>query len=97
VILSAAWRFIRRRDHRGYTAALTRAATSAFLIALSGCAGKEPPPLDNSFCRLYVALPDPSDAVNMKKRENKLAVLTNEQTNDRECRLGDRSKSLHPR
>lgn len=62
----------RNRRYIGHTAC-------ALLIALSGCADKSPP-LENAFCALYVRLPDPSDAVNLKKRENKLAILANEQT-----------------
>jgi len=37
------------------------------------------PPVDSAFCRLYSRLPDPSDAVNLKLRANKVAILTNEQ------------------
>jgi hypothetical protein len=59
------------------------------ILALSGCAGNDPPPIDNGFCRIYVRLPDPADAVNMKQRANKIAILTNEQSADRECRSGD--------
>jgi hypothetical protein len=47
-------------------------------LALSGCASNTPV-LDNAFCRLYQRLPDPSDAVNLKLRANKVAILTNEQ------------------
>ena len=61
-----------KKPHRKYS-------TLLFLIALSGCAGN-PPPIDNAFCVLYQRLPDPADAVHMKKRENKLAILANEQT-----------------
>jgi hypothetical protein len=61
----------------------------ALFVALSGCAGNDPPPIDNGFCRIYVRLPDPADAVNMKQRANKIAILTNEQSADRECRSGD--------
>lgn len=67
------------------------------LIVLCAACASQPPPVDNGFCRLYAPLPDPADAVNLKKRENKLAILANEQTLDRECRMGDRSKSLGPR
>jgi hypothetical protein len=70
---------------RGCASALRRAAAVALLIALSACSRNDPPPIDNAFCRLYVRLPDPSDAVHMKKRENKLAILTNEQTWLHEC------------
>jgi hypothetical protein len=58
---------------------LARASAVIALIALSGCADKSPP-LESSYCRLYQRLPDPADAVHMKKRENKLAILANEQT-----------------
>lgn len=61
------------------TVALPLSYGSLFLIALSGCASN-PPPVDNAYCVVYQRLPDPSDAVNMKKRENKVAVLTNEQS-----------------
>jgi uncharacterized protein YcgI (DUF1989 family) len=71
------------------TAVLRMVATSALVVALSACANQEPPPIDNGFCRIYVRLPDPADAVNMKQRANKIAVLTNEQSADRECRSGD--------
>ena len=54
------------------------------LLALSACADK-PAPLDNAFCRLFVRMPDPADAVHLKKRENKIAILTNEQTWLHEC------------
>lgn len=56
-------------------------ATVAFhvaMVTLSGCASN-PPPLENAYCVVYQRLPDPSDAVNLKKRENKVAILTNEQ------------------
>jgi hypothetical protein len=66
------------------------------LLSLSGCAGNDPPPVDNSFC-LYVPLPDPADAVNLKVRGNKVAILTNEQNFRDFCQLGDRSKSMGPR
>lgn len=49
------------------------------ILLLAACTSK-PAPIDNAYCRLYVRLPDPSDAVHMKKRENKLAVLANEQS-----------------
>lgn len=72
------------------------AAAVAILLSVAACSGK-PAPQENAFCVLYQRLPDPSDAVHMKKRENKLAVLTNEMTFDQECLLGDRAKSLGPR
>lgn len=76
----------------------TQAAAVAIVVALGACASNQLPPQDNGFCSLYQALPDPSDAVNMKKRENKLAVLANEETNIRECSgLGNRDHSLGPR
>jgi hypothetical protein len=78
------------------TAVLRMVATSALVVALSACANQEPPPVDNSFC-LYVPLPDPADAVNLKVRGNKVAILTNEQNFQQWCRLGDRSKSMGPR
>lgn len=74
----------------------TLATALLVLIALGGCASKELPPQDNGFC-LYQPLPDPADAVNLKVRGNKIAILTNEQTYDRECRLGSRANSLGPR
>jgi hypothetical protein len=79
------------------TAILRMVATSALVVALSACANQEPPPIDNGFCRLYQTLPDPADAVNLKKRENKLAILSNEQTYAADCQLGNRSKSMGPR
>ena len=60
-------------------------ASAAMIVLLSGCADKGPPPIDNAYCRLYVRLPDPADAVHLKKRENKIAILTNEQTWLHEC------------
>ena len=66
------------------------------LLALSACADK-PAPLDNAFCRLFVRMPDPADAVHLKKRENKIAILTNEMTYEAECLLGSRGASLGPR
>ena len=63
---------------------LAKTALCAVLIALSACADK-PAPLDNAFCRLFVRMPDPSDAIHLKKRENKVAILTNEQTFLHEC------------
>ena len=74
-----------------------RAAAIVALAVLSSCASAEPPPISNAFCRLYQTLPDPADAVNLKKRENKLAILSNEQTYAADCQLGDRGKSLGPR
>jgi hypothetical protein len=71
-------------------------ALIVFAVIVSGCAVKEPPPVDNSFC-LYVPLPDPADAVNLKVRGNKVAILTNEQNFQQWCRLGSRDKSLGPR
>jgi hypothetical protein len=71
-------------------------AAVAMVVLLSACGIKEPPPVDNSFC-LYVPLPDPADAVNLKVRGNKVAILTNEQNFQQWCRLGDRGKSLGPR
>ena len=68
----------------------------AMVVLLSACGIKEPPPVDNGFC-LYVPLPDPADAVNLKVRGNKVAILTNEQNFQQWCRLGDRSKSMGPR
>ena len=65
------------------------AAAVIGLLTLNACANQEPPPIDNGFCRIYVRLPDPADAVNMKQRANKIAILTNEQSADRECRSGD--------
>ena len=73
-----------------------RTLPTTILIALLSACASQPPPVDNAFCRIYVRLPDPGDAVNLKKRENKIAILTNEQSADREC-MGDRSKSLGPR
>ena len=66
--------------------ALVKCWFSIFCVSVfvSSCADK-PAPIDNAYCRLYIRLPDPSDAVHMKKRENKLAVLTNEQTWLHEC------------
>ena len=89
--IASTWNGYGLRLHKGYspTAAL-------MLVTLSGCASNTPP-LANAFCVVYQRLPDPGDAVNMKKRENKLAILANEQSFDRECLLGDRSKSLGPR
>jgi hypothetical protein len=55
------------------------------LIALLSACASQTPPVSNAYCRLYQRLPDPADAVNLKKRENKLAVLTNEQTWLTEC------------
>lgn len=55
------------------------------ILLLAACSRNDPPPIDNAYCRLYVRLPDPSDAVHMKKRENKLAILANEQTWLHEC------------
>jgi len=54
------------------------------ILLLSACASNTPV-LDNAFCRLYTRLPDPSDAVNLKLRANKVAILTNEQTWVTEC------------
>lgn len=59
-------------------------AAVAMVVALSACASNTPV-LDSAFCRLYTRLPDPSDAVNLKLRANKIAVLTNEQTWVTEC------------
>jgi len=59
-------------------------AAVLILLSLSGCAINTPV-LDNAFCRLYQRLPDPSDAVNLKLRANKVAILTNEQTWVTEC------------
>ena len=56
----------------------------ASILLLGACADK-PAPLDSAFCRLYQRLPDPADAVHLKKRENKIAILTNEQTWLHEC------------
>ena len=72
------------------------AAAVIGLLTLNACANQEPPPVDNSFC-LYVPLPDPADAVNLKVRGNKVAILTNEQNFQQWCMLGDRSKSMGPR
>lgn len=58
--------------------------TTSLIALLSACA-TQPPPVDNAFCRLYQRLPDPSDAVNLKLRANKVAILTNEQTWVTEC------------
>jgi hypothetical protein len=79
----------RAANASGLTIPVSAVAAVAIVVLLSACAGKETPPIDNAFCRIYVRLPDPADAVNMKKRENKVAVLTNEQSADRECRSGD--------
>ncbi len=49
------------------------------LIALLSACATPMPPVDSAFCRLYSRLPDPSDAVNLKLRANKVAILTNEQ------------------
>jgi hypothetical protein len=72
-------------------------AALVILLSVAGCADKQLPPIDNSFCRIYQRLPDPADAVHLKKRENKVAILTNERTHLTECQLLDRTKSLHPR
>ena len=66
------------------------------LLVLSACATPAPPAL-NAYCRLYQRLPDPADAVNMKKRENKLAVLANEETYIRDCALGNQTIAGGPR
>lgn len=50
------------------------------LIALLSACATQPPPVDNAYCRIYTRLPDPADAANLKKRENKVAILTNEQS-----------------
>ena len=81
---------------RAYAHLLRVPAAVVVLVALSACADK-PAPLDNAFCVLYTRLPDPSDAIHLKKRENKVAILTNEMTFDQECLLGNRAKSLGPR
>ncbi len=68
------------------------------LVALScaACATQAPPALD-SYCRKYQRLPDPADAAYMKKRENKLAILANEETYVRDCALGNQSTPGGPR
>lgn len=58
------------------------------IVACAGCA-TQAPPAHNAYCKLYQRLPDPGDAVNLKKRENKIAILTNEETFVRECMKGE--------
>ena len=62
-----------------------RAFLTATLIALLSACASQTPPVSNAYCRLYQRLPDPADATNLKKRENKVAILTNEQTWLHEC------------
>lgn len=57
-------------------------------LLMAGCA-TQAPPASNAYCRLYQRLPDPGDAVHLTKRENKVAILTNEETFQRECLQGD--------
>lgn len=68
----------------------------SLIASLSACATQAPPALD-SYCRKYQRLPDPADAVNLKQRANKLAILANEETYVRDCALGNQTAPGGPR